>query len=463
MLEVEGKKLGYDLFWRSRRVRPIATYVLIAINTLIYLISSHQNYFAEIADNWVDAYSYVPVLMYSPLQWYRVITSMFLHGDLFHIFFNMMFLYWFGKEIEQLLGVARYLVLYLISGVAASIFHTAFVPITGSISLVIPALGASGAISGLLGAYLLTYPRRKLSLCMFYFFIPLCFTTTAAIFLLFWFATQVIYGYLRFGGIAFFAHVGGFVAGLSLIYLLKRRGTLEERPWVFIPPTPFELHRVKTLGIGTKLILSILLLAVLGGALYSAYIAPHASRVYIVRITACSGGVCESDEGVYTPINGDYIAPTKNLTRIAFNRIVWSDIVLAPSISYCNTYNRDILWRGTLRMPDTNIAVYTSIQGIGSYDDKCVLVNFNGQIDTYVIKVYTFLGITYAERGERLLLNSVSFTSQDVAGETGRIIVRPLALISSILTFSSILVVVFKDREVVEEETPYLPPYIPWA
>jgi len=452
--------LVYEWSWSPRKVRPIATYTLIVINVIMYLASSYQNYFAQIADEWVDMFSYIPIIMINPLQWYRVFTSMFLHGDIFHIFFNMLFLYWFGKELELLLGVKRYITLYLVSGVLATVFHTAFTPIIGSISLIMPALGASGAISGLLGAYLLIYPRRRLSMCMFYFFIPLCFTTTAAFFLLFWFATQVIYGYLRFGGIAFFAHVGGFIAGLSLVYILKRRSHVLYSPWVLIKPIPFEERLIKGLGSSTKLVLSILLLAVLGGAIYSMYMAPQASSVYSVKITACSGGRCDTDEGIYTPINGDSIAPSKDLPRIAFNRIVWSRVI--QSAIYCNAENIVITQSGRVKMPGTNVFVDTVIKGVGSYDYRCVLVTFKGQIDTYVINIRSILGVTIAERGERLFIDDVELVSQDIAGDAGKYIVRPLALVSSISTLLSLFVVVAKDREIVEEEPPFAPHYIPW-
>ncbi|MEM3980598.1 MAG: rhomboid family intramembrane serine protease [Ignisphaera sp.] len=447
-----------------RRKTPIATYAIIIVNVIIYLLSSYQSTFVQITEDWVDIFSYVPVLMHNPLQWYRIVTSMFMHGDIFHIFFNMMFLYWFGRELELMLGIKKYLALYFISGLSATIFHTAFAPITGSISLVVPALGASGAISGILGAFLLTYPRRRLSLCLFYFFIPLCFTTTVALFLLFWFATQVIYGYLRFGGIAFFAHVGGFVAGLSLIYVLKRRRLYETPPWqLIIPAPPFEWHKPIGLGITSKLILSVLLMAVLGGAIYSMVVAPHASSIYIVNIRACSAELCDVDEGVYTPINDETITPAKNLSRIAFNRIVWSNIIKAPSTTYCNNDFIEISWRGVARMPNTNIKIPTTIQGIGKYDDRCILIEFNGSIDTYVVNIYNILGTSIAKLGDKLIrIDQIEFKSRDIAEDAGKIIVRPMALISSAITISSIFVVALKDKDIVEEEFLYIPRYTPW-
>lgn len=440
--------------------KPIATYALIIINVAIYLISSFNNFFVQISDEWVNTFSYVPILIYVPTQWYRIITSMFLHGDLFHIFFNMLFLYWFGKELELLLGSKKFLILYFASGISATIFHTAFIPITGSISLIIPAIGASGAISGLLGAYMLTYPGRRLSICWFFVFIPLCFTTTAAVFLLFWFAMQVIYGYLRFGGVAFFAHVGGFIAGLALIYLLKRSRKAPSE--YFIPiPLPFEFHEPQGLGSTAKFLLSLLLLAIIGGGIYSAIAAPNASSMYIVNISACSNGTCESDEGAYTPVNDETVTPSKELPRIAFNRIVWSGIIRASSPSYCNGNPIEINRRVNIKISGYTVA--TILEGSATYDSNCVLVEFVGRIATQVVKVHPILGVVVGVSKDPIILDNVVFTSQDVAKDIGEVVIRPLALLASLLTAASMAVVVFKDRELVEDEYFFMPmpgPYI---
>ncbi|MEM1683005.1 MAG: rhomboid family intramembrane serine protease [Ignisphaera sp.] len=448
------RELSYDWIWTPRRrERPIATYTLIAINVAIYIASSAQNFFSSVTQGWVDRFAYVPIMLQNPIQWYRILSSMFLHGDIFHIFFNMMFLYWFGKEIEQLLGIKRYLVLYLASGIVATIFHTGFTPIMGTLNLIIPALGASGAISGLLGAYLMLYPRRRLNICWFLFLIPLCFTTTALFFLLFWFATQVIYGYLRFGGIAFFAHVGGFIAGIALIYLLKRRSI--ETLHYFLKP--YDLYTPKGLGSIAKTLLSILLIAVLIGSTYSTANAARSANVYIIDVNVCRQDTCFRDQAAYTPLGDEAIAPSIDLPRIAFNRLLWSGVIRNIRATPLTPISID--FRGNVVARDYGIRIFIQIVGEGLYDERGVLIEFTGSIVTDVINVNIW-GI--ASRGDRIYIDRVDLKSQDVAKNVGEFIVRPFALISSFITLSSIFVVVFKDRDITEEEFLGPPIYTPW-
>ncbi|MEM3999098.1 MAG: rhomboid family intramembrane serine protease, partial [Ignisphaera sp.] len=118
--------MSYEYVWiEERRKRPIATIAIVAINVAVYLYTSYQNFFAQTTDEWINALSYVPVLLQTPSQWYRIITSMFTHADIFHIFFNMWFLYFFGSEVEKRLGSLKYLILYFASGLLAIVFHTA--------------------------------------------------------------------------------------------------------------------------------------------------------------------------------------------------------------------------------------------------------------------------------------------------------------------------------------------------
>ncbi len=132
---------------------------------------------------------------------------MFLHADFFHILFNMYFLYLFGRAAEEALGRIRYLALYFVSGIAASIFHAAFSFLGGATAYVIPAIGASGAISGVLGAYLILFPGTSIVIGSFFLYIPMFFRVKAAYYMIFWFATELIYGFARLGGgTAFFAH-----------------------------------------------------------------------------------------------------------------------------------------------------------------------------------------------------------------------------------------------------------------
>ncbi|RZN60646.1 MAG: hypothetical protein DSO07_06595 [Thermoproteota archaeon] len=148
-----------------REFRTPATTWLILINTIVYLLTSYENFFISISDRWVGAGAFIPAMITRPDQAYRLITSMFLHANLVHIFFNMLFLYNFGKPVEAAMGSSRYLILYFLSGFLSEVFHTAFVPIEGAFSALIPALGASGAISGILGAYLLMFPGTRLRMC----------------------------------------------------------------------------------------------------------------------------------------------------------------------------------------------------------------------------------------------------------------------------------------------------------
>ena len=258
------------------RKRPVATLAIIAVNIAIYAITSYENFFLEVSDYWVSAGGFVPALTPMPTQWYRVFSSMFLHADFFHILFNMYFLYIFGRAVEEALGKWRFLALYMVSGVVASIFHTAFSFLGGATAYVIPAIGASGAISGVLGAYLILFPGTSLVMGWGFLFFPIFFRMKAAYYLIFWFATQVIYGYARLGGsTAVFAHAGGFIAGIALLPLVASKERLIQfrlarqaafPTYVVFTPTP-----TKTAGLGhtTKAIVAVLLASLLLGAAYA--------------------------------------------------------------------------------------------------------------------------------------------------------------------------------------------------
>ena len=155
----------------------------------------------------------------------HVLTSMFLHGSWMHLLGNMWFLWIFGNNIEDSMGRARFVVFYLLSGVAAAFVQVAVNPASG-----IPMVGASGAISGVMGAYLVLYPRVRV-----WTLVPIGFFLTsialpAWTMLLYWMAIQLVSGFLvglfgqAQGGVAFWAHVGGFVAGLVLIKIFARSG-----------------------------------------------------------------------------------------------------------------------------------------------------------------------------------------------------------------------------------------------
>jgi membrane associated rhomboid family serine protease len=157
-----------------------------------------------------------------------VFTSMFLHGGLFHIGGNMMYLWIFGNNVEDTLGHGRFLLFYLLCGVAAALTQTAVGPAS-----TIPMIGASGAVSGILGAYLLLFPHASvLTLVVFGIFIRMV-RIPALVVLGFWIVVQFLNGVLTFsaaaggrppaGGVAWFAHIGGFAAGMALLYVLMPR------------------------------------------------------------------------------------------------------------------------------------------------------------------------------------------------------------------------------------------------
>jgi membrane associated rhomboid family serine protease len=144
--------------------------------------------------------------------YFNFLSSMFMHGDLMHLFGNMLFLWIFGDNIENRIGHFRFAVFYVICGLAAALGQIAM-----DFGSIIPMLGASGAISGVLGAYLLLFPTNRVQVIMFRFIVQ---TVPAYVALGIWIALQLIQGFLTppgQGGVAYAAHIGGFLAGLALI------------------------------------------------------------------------------------------------------------------------------------------------------------------------------------------------------------------------------------------------------
>jgi membrane associated rhomboid family serine protease len=160
-------------------------------------------------------------------QVFTLFSSMFLHGGWLHLLFNMWALYIFGDNVEDRLGHARYLFFYLLGGVVAGVWHVLF---NGQSQ--VPTIGASGAISAVMAAYLVLYPRARVITLIPLFFLPWFVEIPAFIFIGLWFLSQFFNGVLdtatgaqAFGGVAYWAHVGGFVAGLVLLplFLYRRR------------------------------------------------------------------------------------------------------------------------------------------------------------------------------------------------------------------------------------------------
>jgi membrane associated rhomboid family serine protease len=159
-----------------------------------------------------------------------ILTSMFLHGGIAHIAGNMLFLWIFGNNVEDALGRARFLFFYLASGIVAALAQTLVSAAAGDLGT--PMVGASGAIAGVLAAYLVLYPRaRVLTLIPIFFFIRLVYVP-AYFFIGLWFALQLlsaVYGGAG-SGVAFFAHIGGFIAGLIMVKLMRAKPRYRRRP-----------------------------------------------------------------------------------------------------------------------------------------------------------------------------------------------------------------------------------------
>jgi membrane associated rhomboid family serine protease len=161
--------------------------------------------------------------------WHTMLTSMFLHGGWMHLIGNMWFLWIFGNNVEDAMGHLRFVVFYLLCGIAAAGLQAAFDP-----ESIIPMVGASGAIGGVMGAYVLMYPRVHVHLLIF---LGVVFTIAVpAYFMLgYWFLLQVVSGSVAIGaqggGVAFWAHVGGFVAGALLSFVFRDRAMLDRHPY----------------------------------------------------------------------------------------------------------------------------------------------------------------------------------------------------------------------------------------
>jgi len=204
-------------------ITPVVTYALIAINIVIYIF---QQLLGAADPEMVYAFAMVPAKITGGLSlsvYATVFTSMFMHGGLAHIGGNMLYLWIFGDNVEEAMGRGRYLLFYLLGGVVASSAH-----ILTSPNSQVPTVGASGAIAAVLGAYLVLYPQsRVLTLLMLGYFIRMTMVP-AVIVLGIWFLLQLFQGVLILGGpdvggVAFWAHIGGFVVGLVLAKLFARR------------------------------------------------------------------------------------------------------------------------------------------------------------------------------------------------------------------------------------------------
>jgi rhomboid family protein len=233
---------------RDRKTFPFVNYILIAINIFVYV------YYQKLGqnDDFTLSYATIPAEVLTgkdittksglgvtphPVQ-LTLITSMFMHGGLAHLLGNMMYLWIFGDNVEDALGHVKYLFFYLLCGLLASLSQVFSTVVFGQ-NLLIPSLGASGAISGMLGAYLRLYPGKDVHLWIFLFIVSVPAFIAVGV----WFAFQVVNGLgalggQEAGGVAYAAHIGGFVAGLLLIgifakqFIARRRAAKNRNKWI---------------------------------------------------------------------------------------------------------------------------------------------------------------------------------------------------------------------------------------
>ena len=221
----------------DRQRWPVVTAVLIGVNVLVFLyewsLSRHTQYALEA---FIRQWGVVPLEYHvgadlpptiSPLPWFStLVTAMFLHGGWGHLGGNMLYLWIFGDNVEDRMGHGRFLVFYLLCGVAAALAQTITAP-----DSVVPMVGASGAIAGVMGAYFVLYPKSRIVTLIPLFFFFQVIEVPAILFLGIWFVMQFVSGVGSIvttagggpaGGVAFWAHVAGFVAGISGVIVFRR-------------------------------------------------------------------------------------------------------------------------------------------------------------------------------------------------------------------------------------------------
>jgi membrane associated rhomboid family serine protease len=207
-----------------RRNMPVMTIILIGVNILCFLYEMALPTYLR--DRLIEHYGLIP----DRLAARTFITSMFLHGGWLHLIGNMWFLWVFGSHIEDAMGGGKFLVFYLLSGIASATVQFAIL-----IGSPVPTIGASGAIAGVMGAFLILYPRVRVVTLVFIIIFITTVEIPAAFMLLYWFFLQIVsgVGYLssvsQGQGIAWFAHVGGFLAGILLIRVFRNQPRLN--PW----------------------------------------------------------------------------------------------------------------------------------------------------------------------------------------------------------------------------------------
>jgi rhomboid family protein len=207
---------------------PVVTVAIIVINCLVFL---YQLTLGPAEEIFVFTFAAIPARLFgaavdiAPIPaWLTVFTSMFLHGNFLHLAGNMLYLWIFGNNIEDMMGHGRFVIFYLVVGAVAAYSHALTDP-----SSTIPMIGASGAISGVLGAYVFLFPRARVRVLIPIGIFPYIIDVSAIVVLGFWIGVQIFNAIFSLGGagggVAWSAHVGGFFAGLALIKLFARSRT----------------------------------------------------------------------------------------------------------------------------------------------------------------------------------------------------------------------------------------------
>ncbi|PYR33066.1 MAG: rhomboid family intramembrane serine protease [Acidobacteria bacterium] len=204
---------------------PLVTAGLIGLNAAVFVLEILSG------EPFIHQWSLVPAAIVAGKGWITMVTAMFLHAGWAHILGNMVFLWTFGPQIEDVMGRGRYLVFYLLGGLAATVAQIAASPVS-----TIPILGASGAIAAVMGAFLITFPRDRIrTLLIFGWFITVRLIPAAAL-VGFWFVTQLFselgaLATVQTGGVAYVAHIGGFVMGMITARLFEDSARLAYQRW----------------------------------------------------------------------------------------------------------------------------------------------------------------------------------------------------------------------------------------
>ncbi len=435
--------------------RPVMLYTIIILNLIVYIITSFETGFIQSTVDWIARLGVIPAqLLVDPASIYRVFTAMFTHADIFHIFFNMYFLYIFGRAVERTLGKWRFLALYIASGIMAIVFHTVFTYIQDPMMLAIPSVGASGAISGVLGAYMLLFPGTRLSACFFLFLIPFCFELPAIYYLLSWFAIQVLEGYILFNsGIAFFAHAGGFLAGvaslmftadknrLRLLRLMSRARSLFGILYFY---TPFER---RGLSPSAKSLFALLSMALLAGTMVSYFLSTASPTTLALYKVAwdITGYTEKGIDIVFVYIHDGRAEPITYTAQDIVGRITSKvleqyNLYLAPNLAG-RTIEISKLKQTFIRVQYT---LYRSIQVLvqpiyvkASYNEKGILLNAN-----LVIGVSSAVGFIPT----KIMINTaVSLSSYSAISG----LISYMSAASLLVTLIAMYIVLYKDEDYV--------------